>query len=144
MYIDVHCHLFDKRFLGEETLVKELDGEKIDFVINTADSLSSSIETLTSAAKYGKVYAAIGVHPENAEEITDISLNFLLENSKNEKCLAIGEIGLDYHYEGFNENLQKSAFIRQIELANTANLPVVIHSRDCTADMLKILKDNKR
>lgn len=83
-----------------------------------------------------------GMHPDECNK-SDVDFSFIKELAENKKVVAIGEIGLDYHYDSTNKENQKKAFIKQIEIANELNLPIVIHSRDADMDMLKILKENK-
>ncbi len=145
MFIDTHAHLNDEKLLSDVQEVifraKEFNVERI---VNAGYDLASSQKGIELADKYKEVYACIGVHPENASSFDNAVENFIMENGEREKVVAIGEIGLDYHYEGYDKELQKKVFIRQLELADELNLPVVIHSRDATGDMLEILKNNKK
>ena len=143
MFIDTHAHLNDAKLLPDVNGVifraKEFNVERI---VNAGCDLASSQKGIELADKYKEVYACIGVHPENAKCFDNQIENFLMENGEREKVIAIGEIGIDYHYEGYDKELQKKVFIRQLEIANELKLPVVIHSRDATGDMLEILKNN--
>ena len=143
MFTDTHCHLSDERLLSAEEVEKRYVEEGVDLVINIGYDLPSSIKVIEQSESIKSSYYAIGIHPDSPEQVTDTTLSFFEESAKDEKCVAIGEIGLDYHYEGYNERLQKSAFLRQMELAKTLKLPISIHSRDCTEDMVKLLKENK-
>ena len=144
--IDTHCHLND------ETLFKDLDN-----VINRAqqagvekmvvigwDEASSKL-AIEIAEQYDFIYAAIGFHPENIFDINDEILYRTLELYKHPKVVAIGEIGLDYHWtkEPEKRELQKEYFIKQIDFANKVGLPISIHNRDAFNDTLKILKAHK-
>lgn len=140
--IDAHAHLMDEKFSGEvEKIIENALNAGVAKIINIGYNKETSKEAIKLAEKYDFIYATIGLHPEELE--TEQDLTFIKEMAKNKKVVAIGEIGLDYHYEGFNKNLQKDIFIKQIKLANELKLPVVIHSRDADMDMLEILKNNK-
>lgn len=103
--------------------------------------MPSSELAVTLANKYGKVYAAVGVHPHDADTLDDEACQRLLELAKDGKVVGFGEIGLDYYYDLSEREVQKSAFAKQIELANQASLPVVLHVRDAYEDTRKILFD---
>jgi len=91
------------------------------------------------AHTYSQFYFAAGIHPEHADEVGENDLAEIETLASDEKCAAVGEIGLDYHYPGFDREKQKKLFLRQLELAEKLNLPAVIHSRDATADMVELL-----
>lgn len=143
MFIDTHCHINDDRFTDEKAVIDAFRAAGVDYVINVGFDLASSIKAKETSAKYDGVYFAAGVHPDSENQVTDNGLALIKELCDDEKCVAVGEIGLDYHYEGFDKDGQKRAFVSQIELASSLKLPVSVHSRDCTEDMLKILKENK-
>ena len=143
MFIDTHCHLSDEKFLDKNQVIKDFVSANVDFVIDVGYDLNSSDSALNLARRYGNVFCALGIHPDSAQTVDDNALICLEKLLKEEKCVALGEIGLDYHYEGYDKNVQKKAFVSQMELAFSLGLPVSIHSRDCTEDMLKILKENK-
>ncbi len=103
--------------------------------------MPSSELAVTLANKYDKVYAAVGVHPHDADTLADDACQRLLELAKDGKVVGFGEIGLDYYYDLSEREVQKSAFAKQIELANQANLPVILHVRDAYEDTRKILFD---
>lgn len=103
--------------------------------------MPSSELAVTLANKYDKVYAAVGVHPHDAGTLDDDACQRLLELANDGKVVGFGEIGLDYYYDLSEREVQKSAFAKQIELANQANLPVILHVRDAYEDTRKILFD---
>lgn len=103
--------------------------------------MPSSELAVTLANKYDKVYAAVGVHPHDADTLDDGACQRLLELANDGKVVGFGEIGLDYYYDLSEREVQKSAFAKQIELANQANLPVILHVRDAYEDTRKILFD---
>lgn len=140
--IDSHAHLMDEKYNDDlENVIKNAIDNGIEKIINIGYSKETSKQAIELANKYDFIYATIGMHPDECNEEVDIS--FIKELAKNKKVVAIGEIGLDYHYDDYNKETQKKYFIEQINLANELNLPVVIHSRDADMDMLEILKNNK-
>ena len=144
MFIDTHAHINDDKLIDDiQNVIERAHNENVDIIINSGSSYSSSKSSIEIANKFKEVYACIGIHPENCEEYNDEVEKFIIDNADNKKVVAIGEIGLDYHYEGYNCDLQKKVFIKQLELAHKYNLPVVIHSRDATKDMIEILKEYK-
>lgn len=142
MFIDSHAHYNDHAFSEDrEALLKALPAEGIDAVINIGDSLAASRTVLEMAHRYPYLYAAVGVHPENAREITDDSLVLLEEMLRDEKAVALGEIGLDFHYDDVPRPIQCEAFRRQLRLAKRLGKPVVIHDREAHGECLSILKE---
>lgn len=140
--IDSHAHLMDEKYENDlEKVIQNALEAGIEKIINIGYSKETSINAVKLAKKYEYIYAVVGMHPDECNEEIDIS--FIEELTKIEKVVAIGEIGLDYHYEGYNKELQKKYFVEQIKLANKLKLPIVIHSRDADMDMLEILKNNK-
>lgn len=140
--VDTHCHLNHKDFNDDrEDIFKEIE-ENMEFVVNIGYDLSSSRKSVEYAEKYKNVYATVGLHPTDiGDEWNPIVENALLEMGKNEKVVAIGEIGLDYHWMTKNESVQKQWFREQMEIARKLNKPVVIHTREATEDTVKILKE---
>lgn len=142
IFFDSHTHLTDGQYENErDIIVQNARNNKVEYIIDVGYNKQTSIAALNNANKYESVYATVGLHPENVDELDD-DFKFIYDLSKEEKVVAIGEIGLDYHYDGDRE-LQKKIFIKQIEIANELKLPVCIHSRDADMDMLEILKNNK-
>lgn len=147
MFIDSHSHLDDRRYdQDRDILIKSLKENKVDIAINIGADLESSINSVELANKYDNIYAVIGVHPHSASEVTLETLDRFRAMSKNEKVVAIGEIGLDFYYDNSPRDLQRKWFKEQLELAKELNLPVVIHSRDAsqeTFDTIKEAQDGK-
>ena len=145
---DSHAHYFDRRFENETdgadaVLKRDVFGAGIVGVINVATNLKTSEICIKQASLYDKMYATVGIHPEDVQYSTnsiDVELENLTsligsrEDAYKNKVVAIGEIGLDYHYEGFDKELQQVYFERQLELAKTLNMPVIIHDRDAHGD----------
>lgn len=142
MLIDSHAHLMDEMYKEDlQEVINRCQENGIETVVNIGYSIETSKQAIELANKYDWMYAVIGLHPDECNQPTEI--DFLRELAKESKVVAIGEIGLDYHYEETNKENQAKYFIEQIKLANELELPVVIHSRDADMDMLKILKENK-
>ena len=141
--IDSHAHLMDEMYSQDrEEVIKRCVENNVEIVVNIGYSKETSVQAVEYANKYDWMYATIGLHPDECNE-ENPDMSFMDELVNNKKIVAIGEIGLDYHYESTNKENQKIAFIKQIELANKYKLPVAIHSRDADMDMLEILKNNK-
>lgn len=140
--IDSHAHLMDEQYNGEvENIIQNAINNGVSTIINIGYRKETSEQAIELANKYDFIYAVVGMHPDECNNPVDVS--FIKDFAENKKVVAIGEIGLDYHYDGYNKEMQKKYFIEQINLANELNLPVVIHSRDADMDMLEILKTNK-
>ena len=142
IFFDSHTHLMDEQYDGvRDEIIENARKNNVLYITNIGYNKKTSIEAVRDANKYDGVYAAVGIHPENVNDLDD-DFAFIYELVKNPKVVAIGEIGLDYHYGGDKEK-QKKIFIKQIEIANELGKPVVIHSRDADMDMLEILKNHK-
>lgn len=141
--IDIHAHYDDQAFDSDrEELLKTLFNEKnVTAVINAGCNMESSLYSIELAEKYDNVYAAVGFHPAEVEKFNESALDKLRDLVKHPKVVAIGEIGLDYHWVSDNKEQQKAMFRKQLELAVETNMPVVIHERDCVTDCLKIVMD---
>lgn len=142
LIFDTHAHYDDTAFSGElDNLFAEQIKNGVYAIISCGTDKFSSQTTIKLAEKYDFLYAAVGAHPENLVPNEDFS--YLYHLSKHKKCVAIGEIGLDYHYDNFDRDQQIKAFRAQVKIANELNLPVIIHDRDAHADILDILKELK-
>ena len=141
MIFDTHAHYDDDAFNEDrEQLLADLPGQGIARVVDVGASLASCRKVLELMEQYDYIYGAIGVHPSETAELTEESYSWLKEQCQKEKCLAVGEIGLDYYWDHESHDLQKEWFIRQLELARKHNLPVLIHSREAAADTMEIMK----
>ena len=141
-YIDVHCHLDGGHFGELDNLFERLDLIGVEKVICAGFDLNSSEFSREVAEKYKSCYFTAGFHPTELKKFKEGDFEKISALAKHPKCVAIGEIGLDYHYEDTDKVAQKEAFLTQLNLAYGLSLPVVIHSRDCAEDMLEILKSN--
>lgn len=143
MYIDTHCHLHDEKLKDTDTVVNEYLRDGVSIAINMACCALTSEKGKELAEKYPSVYFGTGCHPSDISGLNQEEFDRIKALASHPKCVAIGEIGLDYYWPGYDKKAQADGFIKQIELAYESKLPISIHSRDATADMLKILKDNK-
>ena len=145
--IDTHAHLDDEKFAHDRAAVIERARESgVVKIITMGDSLDSSARSVALAEKFELVYAAVGIHPEEAQPMTAATDEQIAAWAAQEKVVAIGEIGLDYYWEKDEERraLQRAIFVRQLDLARQLKLPVCIHDREAHGDMMKILKTEGR
>ena len=146
MYIDSHCHINDPLFKGkEDDYVNEAKQALVNTMLVVGYDLKSSLDALELANKYDEVYAAVGIIPEEVKRSSEDDLKEIEKLLTHKKVIAIGEIGLDYHWDKDikEREKQKQFFIKQIELANKYHLPVSIHCRDAYEDTLIVLKNHK-
>ena len=142
MFIDTHCHIDenDKDIPGLIDRIKESGVSKI--IVNGCD-MKSNLEVLELVKKYDIVYGAIGFHPTELDEYRDECLDWLDKHINDDKIVALGEIGLDYHYQNTDKNKQINAFKRQLEIASKYNKPIIVHTRDAINDTYNMLKEFK-
>lgn len=141
---DTHAHYDDEAFDEDrEELLEMLPQKGIAKVVNVGASLSSCKRTIELMNRYDYIYGAIGVHPNETAELTEESFEWLRQQCQSEKCVAVGEIGLDYYWDEPEREIQKSWFVRQLNLAKELKKPVVIHSRDAAKDTVDIMTAEK-
>lgn len=141
MIFDTHAHYDDSAFDEDrEALLRQLQKEGVGLVTDISADLASVKEVLKLSETYDFIYATVGIHPSDIGELTEEDILWLEEMAGRDKVVAIGEIGLDYHYENVVREQQKKWFVRQLELARKVKLPVVIHSRDAAQDTWDIMK----
>lgn len=143
MLFDTHAHIDDRAFDPDrERLLEALPQKGIGLLVNPGCTLASSRAACDLAREYPYIYAAVGSHPDAADEVTEACLEeYRRLVRENPKVVAIGEIGLDYHYEDIPREIQKRAFRMQLDLARELNLPVIVHEREAHEDGLNILRD---
>lgn len=146
-FFDNHAHLDDEKFDEDrEELIEKIHNDEIDKFVSAGYSLESSKKSIELSKKYDFIYSTCGISPndipQNEEELWKELDEIKKLAKENKKVVAIGEIGLDYHWNTENKELQKKAFIEQIKIANELNLPIQIHTRDAVMDTLEILKQN--
>ncbi len=144
MFIDTHCHLHDAKIKSVAEAVENFIRERVDKVINMGCCLETSIAGKNYAEEFSSVYFAAGFHPSDSYKFDSNAADAVLELTRHNKCVAIGEIGLDrYWKENPDIEVQKRCFVAQLELAKSAGLPVSIHCREATEIMVNTLKENK-
>lgn len=144
MIFDTHAHYDDEAFDDDrEELLGRLGGAGIAAVMNVAANLQSCASTLKLAGAYPWIYAALGVHPSETGNLDMEGIRWLTAACSHEKVRAVGEIGLDYHWEEPEHSIQKEWLLCQLDVARRMGLPVIIHSRDAARDTLDILKAEK-
>lgn len=141
MYFDSHAHLDDVRFDGErEEILDSLKDNGVGLVLNVGCDLASSERSVALAERYAFVYAAVGSHPDDADHVDGALLDRYRTLAAHPKVRAIGEIGLDYHYEDVPRAQQIIAFEQQLELAEALKMPVIVHEREAHGDAMDIVR----
>lgn len=146
MIFESHAHYDDKQFdLDRDIVLNSLLENGIEYVVNIGADVKTTKKSIELAEKYPFIFAAAGVHPSEVKHFQEQDFEWLRAQTAHKKCVAIGEIGLDYYWDKKKEirDLQKYWFVRQINLAREAGLPLVIHSRDAAKDTLDIIKEEK-
>lgn len=143
MIFESHAHYDDKAFEEDrDMLLQSLQENGIDTVINVGAGMGSCKMTIELMDKYSFIYGAIGIHPSETGELDEENFEWLKRSCSHRKTVAVGEIGLDYHYKEPEHSIQKKWFERQLEMARALELPVIIHSRDSARDTLDIMKSH--
>lgn len=141
---DTHAHYDDEKFDEDrDAVLSSLPSLGITTVINCGCDFQSSLESIALTQKYDYFYAAVGIHPHEADNSNDTQLDEIKKLAQDEKCVAIGEIGLDYHYDFSPREAQLALFEKQIILANELDLPIIVHDREAHEDTLNLLKKYK-
>ncbi len=140
--IDTHCHLFFEQLYNDlDNVIEEAKDSGIKYIICPSTNLETARKTLEISEKYPEVFAAIGIHPHDTADFTEETLLELEKLINHPKVVAIGEIGLDYYYDYSPKEKQKLAFREQLKLAKRHNLPVIIHNRESSEDLMKIFEE---
>lgn len=143
MLFDSHSHISDRRFDAyRENLYEEIKKSELRFVMDVGSDLETSLCATKTAEANDFCYAVVGCHPHEAKGFDDDQLLMIKGLAKKPKVKAIGEIGLDYHYDFSQRDVQRYWFAKQVQLANEIKMPIVIHDRDANEDVLRILKEN--
>lgn len=138
---DTHAHYDDKRFSEDiDNVLTALPAVGICGIVNCATDINSCKKSLEMAEKYDYIYFAAGIHPHEAEACEKDFINELRKYTSHKKCVAIGEIGLDYHYDFSPREIQREVFEKQLILAKELDLPVIIHDREAHGDTWELLK----
>ena len=139
MLIDTHCHLFLEYYEDIDLIIERAIKNGIKMVIVNGCNQKTNEEVLKLTTKYDIVYGALGIQPEELQDYNDENLYFIEKHINDKKIIAVGEIGLDYHYDTDREK-QKELFKKQLDIARKYNKPVIVHSRDCIQETYDILK----
>ncbi|MBE6038530.1 MAG: TatD family deoxyribonuclease [Anaerofustis stercorihominis] len=142
MLFDTHAHITDERFNEDRDLMIDRIKREGMLVLNCGCDEKSSYLSAVLAKRYDFFYAAVGMHPHDSKDYTDKFEELIKKLAKEEKVVAIGEIGLDFYYDNSPRDIQREIFIRQIHLADELDLPIIIHSRDASEETYKILKEH--
>lgn len=140
MFTDTHAHFEKQYYENYDEVIANANKNGINRIISCGCSLESNAESLFVSNKYPNIYSTIGYHPDQASLIKNSDIKQLEDMLHNNKVIGIGEIGLDYHYDGYDKEKQKKLFCEQLDIAKKHMLPVVIHSRDAVQDTIDILK----
>lgn len=144
MIFESHAHYDDPKFGPDrEATLKKVRNAGVGCIINAASSMNSSRQSIELARTHETIFTSIGVHPHDVQDMKDSDLELLLAMSAFDKVVAIGEIGLDYHYDNVPKEIQKLWFRAQVQLALDLELPMLIHSREASKDTFDILADMK-
>lgn len=142
MLYDSHAHYDDRQFdYDRDEIIRKAHSQGVGLINNIASDMESSKMSIALAEKYDFVYASVGVHPSETKNMTEEDLDTLRQMTSHNKVIAVGEIGLDYHYEDTAKELQRLWLRPQLELAKEAKLPVIIHDRDSKGECKAILKE---
>ncbi len=143
MLFDSHAHINEASYSPEERaeLIKTIEASDVDYVADIGYDLASSKLAVEHAARYPWCYAVVGCHPHDAKSMDDMELAMYKGLARKKKVVAIGEIGLDFHYDHSPRDIQREWFRRQIRLANQLKMPIVIHSREADQETMDILKE---
>lgn len=139
--IDTHAHLLC--FKDALDIIDSMEDNGLENIVTIGTTAKDSKQSVELAKKHKNIYATVGIYPEFAGETTEEDLKQIKELAKDDKVVAIGEIGLDYHTEGYDAEAQKQLFIKQLKIADEMGLPFCIHCRGAAEDVYKVLSENK-
>ena len=143
MFIDTHCHLFNEYYDNIEGIINKCKENNIKKIIVSGVGMKSNKEVLELVHKYDIVYGCIGFHPTELSDFSYDDLVWLEEHINDNKIVAVGEIGLDYHYDDTDKEMQYDILKRQLDIAQKYNKPIIFHSRDAIGDAYNMLKKYK-
>ena len=143
MIFDTHAHYDDEQFdTDRETLLASMPEQGVGTIVNVSATYESCERVVELVKRYSFMYAAVGIHPDEVGSLNEERFQQMKELCKQEKVVAVGEIGLDYYWDNESHDVQKEWFVRQLDLARELNLPVLIHSREAAADTMEIMKEH--
>ena len=141
MYFDTHAHYDSGAFNADrEAVLAALPEAGVSLVVNPGCEVRSSETAIALAGRFAHVYAAVGIHPEDMGDMAEGDLDRIAQLARHEKCVAIGEIGLDYYWDASHKEEQKALFARQLDMALALDLPVIVHDREAHGDCLDIVR----
>lgn len=144
MLFDTHAHYDDEKFAEDRyEVIERAHQSGVSYIINAATNIKSCEDSLAFAHRYAYMYAAVGIHPHEIGDIDDDTLDKVAMFAKDDKVVAIGEIGLDYYYDTAPRESQRHWFARQIDLARELKLPIIVHDREAHQDSMEIIKQHK-
>ena len=141
MLIETHCHLDYLKALPLEEIRQKISEAGISKVITIGVDPLNLDKVMELSHQFGEIYFTQGIHPHDAKEATEVEFTKILERSRDKKMVAVGEIGLDYHYDNSPRDIQRKQFERQLQIAVDTDLPVVIHTREAEEDTMSILRN---
>ncbi len=141
MFTDTHCHLLKEYYDNMDEIIKRAKENNVKKIIVSGYNLETNKEVIQLVDKYDIVYGSLGFHPTELDNYEKENLQWLIDNINHHKIIAVGEIGLDYHYEGTEKEKQQTVFRKQIEIAKNNKKPVIIHSRDAVQDTYDIIEE---
>lgn len=143
MIFDTHSHYSDDRFDPDRgELLSGMKDRGVGYIVEVGAGIASTKDALALAHQYDFIYAAVGIHPGEAEDLEESHMDWLRELTQDKRVVAVGEIGLDYHYDSPSKEIQKQWFIRQLQIAAETEMPVIIHSRDAAQDTWEIMQEH--
>ena len=140
MFVDTHCHISYEDYDNIDELIMNIKNSKVEKIIVNGTDMKSNLFVLELVRKYDIVYGALGFHPTELDDFSYDYLDWLDKNIDNDKIVALGEIGLDYHYENTNKERQIDVLRKQLDIAVKHNKPIIFHCRDAIGDTYDILK----
>jgi len=146
-FVDTHCHLSDEKFSADFLKVcNRAKNVGVTKIINFGSTVADSVQVVELSKNFSEMFAGVGVHPEEVQDFDDAAAEKIIALAENKKVVAIGEIGLDYHWKKNPDArlIQQKIFIQQLDIARQLNLPVCIHEREAHGDTLKILQTEGR
>lgn len=141
MFIDTHCHLFNEYYENIDNIIRKCKEANIKRIIVSGVDKRSNMEVLELVSKYDMVYGSLGFHPTELKDFCYDDLEWLEEHINDDKIVAVGEIGLDYHYDDTDKEKQMDVLRRQLEIAKKYDKPIIFHSRDSIGDTYNILEE---
>jgi TatD DNase family protein len=141
MFIDTHCHISKDDYADIDDLINKIKDKCVCKIIVNGCDMKSNLEVLDLVKKYDIVYGSIGFHPTELDKFKIDDLLWLEEHIDDDKIIALGEIGLDYHYEDTDKEKELDVFIKQLDIAKKHNKPIIVHSRDAMQDTFNVLKE---